>query len=118
MNPAHKTVPATLAWREGELYLLDQTRLPLEIVIERQDSAEQVWHSIQQLKVRGAPAIGVVAAYGLCVAMMKPHRNQALTEFRAQLQHQAHYLESSTHRSQPGLGLAPHAGGGRARERS
>jgi methylthioribose-1-phosphate isomerase len=94
LKPAHKTVPATLAWREGELYLLDQTRLPLEIVIERQDSAEQVWHSIQQLKVRGAPAIGVAAAYGLCVAM-KPHRNQALTEFRAQLQHQAHYLESS-----------------------
>ncbi|MEN9377690.1 MAG: S-methyl-5-thioribose-phosphate isomerase [Pseudomonadota bacterium] len=94
MTPANTTVPATLAWREDELYLLDQTRLPLDILIERQASAQQVWQSIQQLKVRGAPAIGVAAAYGLCVAM-KPYREQALPEFRDQLQQQASYLESS-----------------------
>jgi methylthioribose-1-phosphate isomerase len=87
-------VPATLEWRGDELYLLDQTRLPFEIHIERQDSAEQVWHSIQRLKVRGAPAIGVAAAYGLCVAM-QPHRSGTAAAFHAELQHQALYLESA-----------------------
>lgn len=87
-------VPATLEWRDGELHLLDQTRLPLQIHIERQDSAQQVWQSIRQLKVRGAPAIGVAAAYGLCVAM-RPHQTLGLTMFRETLQQSAQYLASS-----------------------
>lgn len=94
MSGVGNAVPATLEWRDGDLYLLDQTRLPLQVNIERQDGAEQVWQSIQQLKVRGAPAIGVAAAYGLCVAM-KPFVQQALPAFRLALQQQAAYLESS-----------------------
>jgi methylthioribose-1-phosphate isomerase len=89
-----KGVPATLQWRDGDLHLLNQTRLPHHIEIERQDSAEQVWQSILQLKVRGAPAIGVAAAYGLCVAV-KPSRNLALPDFRNILHQQASYLQSS-----------------------
>jgi methylthioribose-1-phosphate isomerase len=57
----------SLRWEAGELILLDQTRLPGEVVEERQDTAEQVWDSIQKLKVRGAPAIGIAGAYGLLV---------------------------------------------------
>jgi methylthioribose-1-phosphate isomerase len=87
-------VPATLDWRDGNLYLLDQTRLPFEIHLERQGSAEQVWQSIQQLKVRGAPAIGVAAAYGLCVAM-QPYRNSSSAEFGEVLQQQARYLKTA-----------------------
>jgi len=94
MTAADSAVPATLEWRDGQLYLLDQTRLPFQIHLERQDSAEQVWQSIQQLKVRGAPAIGVAAAYGLCVAM-QPHRASAVAAFRGELQRQARYLETA-----------------------
>ena len=64
-------IPQTLRWSVGELYLLDQTKLPLEVIEEKQESVEQVWHSIKQLKVRGAPAIGVAAAYGLLIAIHK-----------------------------------------------
>src|SRR5688572_12859726 len=46
-------VPPTLEWRDDALYLLDQTRLPLEIAVERQASVEEVWGSIRTLKVRG-----------------------------------------------------------------
>ncbi len=94
MTTTSSGLPLTLEWRDGDLYLLDQTRLPSEIRIERQDSAAQVWQSIQQLKVRGAPAIGVAAAYGLCVAM-QPHRALPLTAFRDELRRQARYLESA-----------------------
>ena len=60
-------LPETLWWHEQGLYLLDQTRLPLEVVAVRQDTVEQVFESIKVLRVRGAPAIGVASAYGLLV---------------------------------------------------
>ena len=94
MTSASHHVPATLQWRDDELHLLDQTRLPLQIHIERQDDAQQVWQSIRQLKVRGAPAIGVAAAYGLCVAM-RPHQALGLPEFRETLRQNAQYLNTA-----------------------
>jgi methylthioribose-1-phosphate isomerase len=62
-------LPQTLTWTEGNLYLLDQTQLPVETVIEKQETVEQVWDSIKQLKVRGAPAIGIAGAYGLVLSL-------------------------------------------------
>lgn len=88
------TLPPTIEWRDQQLYLLDQTRLPLETIIERQDSVEEVWQAIRVLKVRGAPAIGVAAAYGLVVAM-RPHRELPGPAFLAQIRRHADYLDSS-----------------------
>ncbi|MGD9737772.1 MAG: S-methyl-5-thioribose-1-phosphate isomerase [Bauldia sp.] len=87
-------LPRTVAWRDDELYLLDQTRLPHEVVIERQGDAADVFDSIRRLKVRGAPAIGVAAAYGLCVAL-KPFRSGSVDAFRAEIEKQARYLDAS-----------------------
>jgi methylthioribose-1-phosphate isomerase len=87
-------LPATLAWQEDGLYLLDQTRLPQEIVVERISEVEEVWRWIHELRVRGAPAIGVAAAYGLCVAM-QPLRHLSMRDFQAQLTQQASFLDSA-----------------------
>ena len=79
-----------MRWQDGELYLLDQTRLPGEVVEERQGSAAQVRESIQQLKVRGAPAIGIAGAYGLVIALRdKVHldRDTFINEMRKQADH-------------------------------
>ena len=84
----------SVRWQDGELYLLDQTQLPAEVVEERQYSAAQVWESIRQLKVRGAPAIGIAGAYGLVLALRdKLHlkRDAFITEMREQ----ADYLASA-----------------------
>ena len=62
-------IPQTIRWNSGELYFLDQTLLPNKVVEEKQETVEQVWDSIRQLKVRGAPAIGVAGAYGLLLAI-------------------------------------------------
>jgi methylthioribose-1-phosphate isomerase len=94
MTQLTHTVPATLEWREDALYLLDQTQLPAVIQYERQASVEHVWQSIQQLKVRGAPAIGVAAAYGLCVAV-GGQRGGEIEALRAELLRQAAYLRSA-----------------------
>src|SRR3954469_25063468 len=54
---------------DGYLELLDQTRLPSETVYLQCRSAEDVWQAIKRLSVRGAPAIGVAAAYGVCIGI-------------------------------------------------
>jgi len=87
-------IPLSLRWVDGELYLLDQTRLPNEVVEERQESVEQVWEAIKLLKVRGAPAIGIAGAYGLLVAL-KPHRAEPLPAFLAAMDKHAAYLDGS-----------------------
>ncbi len=59
----------TIRWdhNEGALVLLDQTRLPGEVVYAHCRDIESVAEAIRGLKVRGAPAIGVTAAYGVVV---------------------------------------------------
>lgn len=54
-----------IQWKDDALVLLDQTLLPNEVVYESFKTAESVWDAIQVMKVRGAPAIGVSAAYGV-----------------------------------------------------
>jgi methylthioribose-1-phosphate isomerase len=63
---------ATMRWEgetDGHLVLLDQTRLPTETVYLECRTDEDVWHAIKRLSVRGAPAIGVAAAYGVCLGV-------------------------------------------------
>lgn len=88
------TLAATLIWEDETLRILDQRRLPGETVIETLGTAESVWRAIHELRVRGAPAIGVAAAYGLCVAM-QPERDVPLDLFRARLYERAEYLDSA-----------------------
>ena len=78
----------TLAWTgdaaTGHLVLLDQTRLPLDVHQRECRRLEDVVESIQRLRVRGAPAIGVAAAYGVVVGM-QPFRESSREEFDQQL---------------------------------
>src|SRR4051794_11594187 len=61
-----------LRWQDGALELLDQTRLPLEEAWLRCETPEEVAGAIRRLAVRGAPAIGIAAAYGLALAEPTP----------------------------------------------
>jgi len=58
----------TIAWTSnGTVRLIDQTRLPLEEVYLECRTVEEVAHAICTLQVRGAPAIGLAAAFGLAL---------------------------------------------------
>jgi methylthioribose-1-phosphate isomerase len=61
-----------LRWRDGALEILDQTLLPAEEVWVRCHLPEEVADAIRRLAVRGAPAIGIAAAYGLALAEPTP----------------------------------------------
>ena len=58
-----------LRFEDDRLFILDQTKLPNEEVEIELITKEDVWDAIKKLKVRGAPAIGVCAAYGLYVSV-------------------------------------------------
>lgn len=60
--------PAAIQWRDNQLELLDQRLLPTEICYLRYDSPAAVADAIRDMVVRGAPAIGITAAYGMALA--------------------------------------------------
>lgn len=80
--------------RSGRLFLLDQTRLPTERVDLACPDVETVRAAIVRLSVRGAPAIGVAAAYGLVVALQSAD-DQDEAAFYATLASAAERLASS-----------------------
>jgi methylthioribose-1-phosphate isomerase len=62
---------ATLRWRDGALELLDQRLLPGEVIYRRHGSAADVAEAIRAMVVRGAPAIGCAAAYGVALEALR-----------------------------------------------
>ena len=57
-----------IEWANGTLRLLDQTRLPSEEVIVEAHGYLEAVNAIKTMQVRGAPAIGVTAAYAVAMA--------------------------------------------------
>ncbi|MFO0818726.1 MAG: S-methyl-5-thioribose-1-phosphate isomerase [Pirellulales bacterium] len=83
------TIP-TLEWVgdiDGHLCLLDQTRLPIEAIQLECRTVPVVEHAIKTLQVRGAPAIGIAAAYGVCIGIQ-----DSLAEESALYQSLAHTI--------------------------
>ena len=87
----------TLRWvgdERGHLVLIDQTRLPVELIeIECRD-VEAVWQAIKQLRVRGAPAIGIAAAYGVVIGL-QPTPGADADAFQRRLIEVTEYLATS-----------------------
>ena len=74
MAPTPRPTSAQLAplhWDGERLHILDQTRLPAAEVVLTLTGAEDTAQAIQRLSVRGAPLIGVAAAYGLAMAVTR-----------------------------------------------
>lgn len=59
---------ATIHWQDEALFLLDQRLLPQQEVFIRCDDAQSTADAIRAMVVRGAPAIGITAAYGVALA--------------------------------------------------
>lgn len=61
----------TLRWRDGMLEMIDQRLLPMRFEYRSYDSAEGVAEGIRTMVVRGAPAIGCAAAYGVALGALQ-----------------------------------------------
>lgn len=76
------------------LVLLDQTKLPNEKVFLELTEMEDIWDAIYQLKVRGAPAIGIAAAYAVYLGV-KQSKADTYEDFLAEFMEVKNYLASS-----------------------
>lgn len=83
-----------IRFSDDELWLLDQTKLPGEEVYIKTETKEDMWDAIYHLKVRGAPAIGVAAAYGLYIDC-KSYAGNDIEGFLSHVKTSAEYLNSA-----------------------
>ncbi|MCU6710396.1 S-methyl-5-thioribose-1-phosphate isomerase [Paenibacillus sp. J5C_2022] len=82
----------SLIWKGDRLDLLDQRLLPEEILYLPLTTPEEVWEAISHLKVRGAPAIGIAAAYGVVLGSRDASTKD---DWLAAVTKQAEYLATS-----------------------
>ncbi|MFP4697709.1 MAG: S-methyl-5-thioribose-1-phosphate isomerase [Eubacteriales bacterium] len=87
-------VPARLNDTKDKLILIDQTLLPTEEKFLELDTKEDIWEAIKKLRVRGAPAIGVAAAFGLYVCALKS-KAETVADFRKDFEDIRDYLATS-----------------------
>ena len=79
-------------YTDEKLLILDQTLLPGEERYIEMQTKEDVWEAIYKLRVRGAPAIGVAAGYGLYLAVRDFPEDRDPAEFQKALREASDYL--------------------------
>jgi methylthioribose-1-phosphate isomerase len=85
----------TIEWIENAVRIVDQTRLPSELAYETVSTVEGMYWAIRELKVRGAPAIGVAAAFGLYLGVRDYPDDGDADEFSMHMRKVSEYLSSS-----------------------
>lgn len=88
------SIPLSIKWDGKQLIILDQQKLPHEIVYIKLDTLKDVYEAIITLKVRGAPAIGITAAYGLAMEAQS-YKTNSMIDFLEILKKDAIYLGES-----------------------
>lgn len=63
-----RPIPATIEWRDGVVRLIDQTRLPAQLVFWDATTVDELCLAIRTLAIRGAPALGAAGAMGIALA--------------------------------------------------
>lgn len=81
----------SIEWREDHLRILDQTYLPGREVYSDIQDIGRVWEAIRNLRVRGAPAIGIAGAYGLYLGIRELPEN-TFESFWVEVERVAEYL--------------------------
>jgi len=84
----------TIAWKNGAMRIVDQTKLPGKLVYKECRTPGEAWDAIKRLEVRGAPAIGIAGAMGALLGI-RNSRARTFDRFFAELRKVADYLGSS-----------------------
>lgn len=97
MSNTNIQTPTAIEWIEdgdGYLQLIDQTLLPTQLQYLKCRNVETVWEAIKMLRVRGAPAIGIAAAYGVVLSQHSTTSHRSDSHRQAALA-AANYLATS-----------------------
>lgn len=94
MSDNTDTAIQSIEWRDDHLRILDQTYLPNREVYSDIRDVGRIWEAIKKLRVRGAPAIGIAAAYGLYLGIRELPEN-SFQSFWVEVERIAEYLETA-----------------------
>ena len=89
---------ATIRWSggiDGHVELIDQTLLPAKVDVLEVRNVEAMWDAIKRLAIRGAPAIGIAAAYGAVLALQQVKNDEPVRQAIDKLGEAADYLATS-----------------------
>jgi len=84
----------TIEWQNGQVRLIDQTKLPYKLEYVDITSSNQMGEAIRDMIVRGAPAIGIAGAFGLVLGAMEIADFQDKMSFLSKLENIGDYLKS------------------------
>lgn len=84
----------SIKFENGKMHIIDQTKLPTILEVIEIDNVNDCWDAIKQLKVRGAPAIGIAAAYGVVIGVKNANEN-SFEEFYKEFKKILDYLAGS-----------------------
>ena len=85
---------STITWTRGCIRIIDQTRLPKELKYIYCRDLGCLWEAIKALRVRGAPALGITAAFGVLLSL-KFFKGNDLNHFRSYIEGVSFYIGSS-----------------------
>lgn len=88
------TAIQSIEWRDDHVRILDQTYLPNREVYSDIRDVGRMWEAIKKLRVRGAPAIGIAAAYGFYLGIRELPEN-TFQSFWVEVERIAEYLETA-----------------------
>jgi methylthioribose-1-phosphate isomerase len=94
MDASRLELRSAVAWRDGRLEVIDQTLLPERLVMLHLRTVAGVVDALRRLAVRGAPAIGVAAAFGVVLGLDE-RQPQTAEQVRAALEEIAAELEAA-----------------------
>lgn len=83
----------TIYWDDGIVKLIDQTKLPDELVYIECRTKEDIWKAIKNMQIRGAPAIGIAAGFGVVLGVQSI-KGTTYTQFKKELDKIISYLLS------------------------
>lgn len=92
--PNTKNAIQSIEWRDDHVRIIDQTYLPKREVYSDIRDVGRMWESIKKLRVRGAPAIGIAAAYGFYMGIKDLPEN-TFQSFWVEIERVAEYLETA-----------------------
>ena len=84
----------TIQWKNNAVRIIDQTQLPAKLVYLDCHDVPTLWEAIKVLKVRGAPALGIAAAFGVVLGM-RTFKGDNTKEFIAFIGKLCHYIGAS-----------------------
>ena len=94
MSSDTDTAVQSIEWREDHVRILDQTYLPNREVYSDIRDVGRMWEAIKKLRIRGAPAIGIAAAYGFYLGIRELPEN-SFQSFWVEVERVADYLETA-----------------------